>query len=98
MKVKNRKEWEQEIEEITTERLGPIYRKIVKNKKIQKIKQKEEQAEEKIENILKRETKIGFNIYLDLEEIRSEYMDKLLRNYYKEGLRDGIKLIIENIK
>lgn len=57
MKVKNRKEWEQEIEEITTERLGQIYRKIVKNKKIQKIKQKEEQAEEKIENILKKKQK-----------------------------------------
>ena len=98
MNVKNKNKWEEEIEEITIERLGQIYRKIVKNEKIQKVKQKEEKLEEKLENLLKKETKIGFNIYLELEEIRSEYMVKLLWNYYKEGLRDAIRLIIENIK
>ena len=97
MKVKNNNNWKNEMEMLVLERLGQIYRRIIKRKDMNEIKEKEEEIEEKLEELLKNETKSGFELYCDYEEVRSEHMNKLLNTYYKEGVKDGIKLIIRNI-
>lgn len=97
MKVKKNNNWKKEMEMLVSERLGQIYRKIIKRKEIYKIKKKEEEIEQKLEELLKKETRSGFELYCDYEEVRSEHMNNLINTYYKEGVKDGIKLIIRNI-
>lgn len=95
-KMKNNKMWKNEMEMLLTERLGQIYRRLVNKKEIKEVKTREELIEEKLEKILKKETKEGFNLYCDYEEIRSECISKFFNMYYKEGFKDAIKLIIKN--
>ena len=90
--------WKNEMEELLPERLGQIYKRIIKEEEVKRLKQNENKIEEKLENLLKEKTKSGFNIYCEYEEIRSEYINKLLNTYYREGVKDGIRFIIENIK
>ncbi len=52
----------------------------------------------KIENTLKEKLTSGFKLYLEYEEINSEYISKLLKNYYKQGVKDGVNLIINSFK
>ena len=88
--MKENKQWEEEIEILVIERLSQIFKKIISNNEIEEIKLKVEIFEEKLENTLKEKLKSGFNLYLEYEEINSEYISKLLKNYYKQGVKDGV--------
>lgn len=82
---------------LMSERTGQIYEKIMLNKKVKKIKKKAEKLEEILEGHLRQYTKNGFELYCKCEEIRSEYEGELLKQYYANGLKDGINLIIKNL-
>lgn len=82
---------------LISERIGQIYEKIMLNKKYKKIKKKAEKLEEILEGYLKQSTKKGFKIYCKCEEMRSEYEGELLKQYYINGLKDGINLITKNL-
>ena len=96
--MEENKKWEEEIEILVIERLSQIFKKIISNNEIEEIKLKVEIFEEKLENTLTEKLKSGFNLYLEYEEINSEYISKLLKNYYKQGVKDGVNLIINSFK
>lgn len=95
--MKKNKKYEEEIKELLQERLGQIYKNIVTEKTVKETKEKENRLEEILEEILKSETKKGFKIYCSYEEIRSKYLSLLLSKYYKQGIKDGIRIIIKNV-
>lgn len=82
---------------LISERTGQIYEKIMLNKKMRKIKEKTEKLEEILEGYLRESTESGFETYCRCEEARSEYEGELLKQYYTNGLKDGINLIIKNL-
>ena len=96
--MEENKKWEEEVEILVIERLSQIFKKIISDDEIKEIKLKVEIFEEKLENTLKEKLKSGFNLYLEYEEINSEYISKLLKNYYKQGVKDGVNLIINSFK
>lgn len=96
--MEENKKWEEEIEILVIERLSQIFKKIISDDEIKEIKLKVEIFEEKLENTLKEKLTSGFNLYLEYEEINSEYISKLLKNYYKQGVKDGVNLIINSFK
>ena len=97
MKQKNKEKLceKQEIKEIINERMGQIYKNFMNNNRIKKLKKTEEIAEEKIEIYLKERK--HFNIFLQYEEARSEYLNELFKEYYKKGFKDGMSIIIKNM-
>lgn len=96
--MEENKKWEEEIEILVIERLSQIFKKIISDDEIKEIKLKVEIFEEKLENTLKEKLTSGFNLYLEYEEINSEYISKLLKNYYKQGVKDSVNLIINSFK
>ncbi len=88
----------EDIRMLISERIGQIYRKIKKDKIIKKIQKEVEKQEEYIENFFKNSIDNGFDMYCKWEEARSQYEDEILKKIYTEGIRDGVRFIIYNIK
>lgn len=84
-----------EIDELVMERLNQIKKKISKTKELKKIKENENFVGRKLEKILKESNNKSFKYYCEYEEIQSKYMSKLNKEYYKQGIKDGINLIME---
>lgn len=84
-----------EIDELVMERLNQIKKKISKTKELKKIKENENFVGRKLEKILKESNNQSFKYYCEYEEIQSKYMSKLNKEYYKQGIKDGINLIME---
>ena len=84
-----------EIDELVMERLNQIKKKISKTKELKKIKEDENFVGRKLEKILKESNNQSFKYYCEYEEIQSKYMSKLNKEYYKQGIKDGINLIME---
>ena len=59
------------------------------------IKEEENFVGRKLEKVLKESNNQSFKYYCEYEEIQSKYMSKLNKEYYKQGIKDGINLIIE---
>lgn len=85
----------EEIDELVIERLNQIYKKLSESKEIKKIKEEENFVGRKLEKVLKESNNQSFKYYCKYEEIQSKYMSKLNKEYYKQGIKDGINLIIE---
>ena len=68
---------------------------INETKEIKKIKEEENFVGRKLEKVLKESNNQSFKYYCEYEEIQSKYMSKLNKEYYKQGIKDGINLIIE---
>lgn len=95
LEMEEKSEWEEEIEYILSERMGQVYRKIMQNEKIRKIREEEENKDKKLEKYLNLNN--AFEIYCEYEEIRGEYLTELLKEYYKQGFKDGVKTILNNM-
>lgn len=82
---------------LLSERINQIYAEIINKRDIRLIKRKKDKVEEKLEKILKIKLKEAFFIYCEVEEIDSQFTYELMKEYYRAGLKDGIKIILKNI-
>lgn len=91
-------DFNEEVEILISERVKQIFMNLIKKDEIKNIKIEKEILEEDLEKFLKEKDNELFNKYCDYEEVFSEYISFLNKNYYKQGIKDGIKLVFECLK
>ena len=88
----------EEFEILISERVKQIFINLINEEEVKGIKKEKEILEEDLEKNLKEKDKQLFIKYCDYEEVFSEYISVLNKNYYKQGIKDSIKLIFEYFK